>query len=694
MMSGDTSNTECRPGDPETMVPKSANDILASVHLKERLVERNISEAEFDAAIKYGERTEGDVLDDGRKRWKISYKGITIITDYDMKVGITSWANPCFGFDLQKVPITDDLRKKNNEALAKMNEHDSWNSHAVIIIDQSGSMRKTDTTKGATRSDLVWLCLAVDYIGKRIVSGEASSMDFMSIVELGGSDRCILKHQPIDWILYNKVIDYLRSRLPKGPGRYIPAIDTAQQLLSINKSGKCALQLVFLTDGVPSDYGGQGLCKYEACNRIASLACRFGSRLTVGGFAVGSGELLVLEAMVKTAKEYNCRGFLMEASLRVEDLSSAFRSMSTFITKTKTTMTDFRTGKQRTYRDLIREPKSAIEVYIPSEESWKKFMNDASKLRVRRTYFDKYEYCWVYPEKVFEHRNAVGIAVRDYIFGEGKERAVRRVREVNRLGHFVGRPLVGKETLFKEDLKEKNAIAFHKNFCKVQQLASRFARKFNNILFSLPGIDDMRVPTIEFLNCWVMMYDDGDERKGLLVEKMLDHAKYKKWNSNAGYVRNKTSDLECKPPFRFKEPDISFTIQDIPQAFSHYTYLASRRKFLVCDLQGVLDEKSYYPKFELTDPAIHYKKKTTRIDFGRTDRGEEGIQDFLNNHTCSDLCRFVSRRWIVDPMEKNIVICRDVLSSNLQARNEENTDGVADIGPAVKKEKKRVRFNI
>jgi len=136
MMSGDTSNTECRPGDPETMVPKSANDILASVHLKERLVERNISEAEFDAAIKYGERTEGDVLDDGRKRWKISYKGITIITDYDMKVGITSWANPCFGFDLQKVPITDDLRKKNNEALAKMNEHDSWNSHAVIIIDQ------------------------------------------------------------------------------------------------------------------------------------------------------------------------------------------------------------------------------------------------------------------------------------------------------------------------------------------------------------------------------------------------------------------------------------------------------------------------------------------------------------------------------------------------------------------------------
>ncbi|KAL7462090.1 hypothetical protein ACHAXS_002491, partial [Conticribra weissflogii] len=493
-------------------------------------------------------------------------------------------------------------------------------------------MRKTDTTKGATRSDLVWLCLAVDYIGKRIISGEATPMDFMSIVELGGSDRCILKHQPIDWILYNKVIDYLRSRLPKGPGQYIPAIDTAQQLLSINKSGKCALQLVFLTDGVPSDFGCQDLCKYEACNRIASLASRFGSRLTVGGFAVGSGELLVLKAMVETAKEYNCRGFLMEASLRVEDLSSAFRSMSTFITETKTTMTDFHTGKQRTYRDLIREPKSAIETYIPSEESWKKFVNNSLERRVWRTYFDKKEYCWVYPERVFEHRKAVGIAVRDFIFGEGRERAVRRVREVNRRGNFVGPPLVGKETLFKEDLSLDDARAFHKNFCKTQQLASRFARSFNKILCSLPGVDDMRIPSIEFLDCWVMMYEENNERKGLLVEKMLDHTKYKKWNSNAGYVRNECSDSEFNAYFSCKEHDFRFTIQDIPQAFSHYTYLASRRKFLVCDLQGVLDQNSHHPKFELTDPAIHYKSKTKRTDFGRTDRGEDGIQDFLRNH--------------------------------------------------------------
>ena len=151
-------------------------------------------------------------------------------------------------------------------------------------------MRKTDATKGVTRSDLVWLCLAIDYVGKRLCSGEATSKDYISIVELGGCDDCILKHQPMDWLLYNQIIDFLRSRHPIGHGCYLPAIDKAHELLSANKSGKCALQLLFLTDGVPSDdMGAQDRCKHLICNRIASLSCRFGSRLTVGGFAVGVG---------------------------------------------------------------------------------------------------------------------------------------------------------------------------------------------------------------------------------------------------------------------------------------------------------------------------------------------------------------------------------------------------------------------
>lgn len=506
-------------------------------------------------------------------------------------------------------------------------------------------MRKTDATNGVTRSDLVWLCLAVDYIGKGLRSGEATSEDYLSIVELGRSYDCVLREEPIDWILYNRLIDFLRNSRPYGEGKYLPAIDKAQELLSSNKSGKCALQLVFLTDGVPSDFSGcQEQSKYAACNRIAALACRFGSRLTMGGFAVGTGQYPTLNAMIQTAEEYNCKGFLMEASLSAEDLSAAFRTMSTLMTNTKTTMTGFKSNSQRTMRDFIREPNSSVDVYIENEEEWNIYTNcPGERPSVVCTRFDRNQYCWVYPEYTFQDRGAVGIAVREKIFSEGKERAVRRVREINSRGRFVGPPYVGKETLFHEDLNPNDARAFHKNFCKMQQLSQKYATKFNEKLMSLPGINRRRVPTIKFLECWVLMYTkENNERDSILVERMIDYKSYTKWNTNAGYVKGSASAMMT---FSIGE-GVTFSVHDIPQAFSHFTYLASGRRFLICDLQGVLNTKLSSPVFEFTDPAIHYKKLTDRVDFGRTDRGEVGIQEFLQSHECTPLCRMLCRRWI------------------------------------------------
>ena len=59
-------------------------------------------------------------------------------------------------------------------------------------------MRKTDASKSVTRSDLVWLSLAVDYIGKRLRTGEATSKDFFSLVELGGDQKYLLRYHGLD----------------------------------------------------------------------------------------------------------------------------------------------------------------------------------------------------------------------------------------------------------------------------------------------------------------------------------------------------------------------------------------------------------------------------------------------------------------------------------------------------------------
>ena len=48
---------------------------------------------------------------------------------------------------------------------------------------------------------------------------------------------------------------------------------------------------------------------------------------------------------------------------------------------------------------------------------------------------------------------------------------------------------------------------------------------------------------------------------------------------------------------------------DYLQAFTHFTYLYTNKKVLVCDLQGVYNTESVPPTFELADPAIHYSSK-------------------------------------------------------------------------------------
>ena len=98
-----------------------------------------------------------------------------------------------------------------------------------------------------------------------------------------------------------------------------------------------------------------------------------------------------------------------------------------------------------------------------------------------------------------------------------------------------------------------------------------------------------------------------------------------------------------------------------PQAFSHFSYERSRGLFMVVDLQGVFTVKDDGSKvYELTDPVIHQHERLRRRrrqhrdgnsgtkvlekkkwDFGRTDRGVNGMRAFFETHQCTDACRLL-----------------------------------------------------
>ena len=88
---------------------------------------------------------------------------------------------------------------------------------------------------------------------------------------------------------------------------------------------------------------------------------------------------------------------------------------------------------------------------------------------------------------------------------------------------------------------------------------------------------------------------------------------YEKFNNNAGVVVAGSEDL---------------------QAFSHWTYVRTKGKMIVVDLQGVKESRGLL----LTDPAIH---SLDLLRFGKTNLGPRGMRLFFDTHKCNSLCQMV-----------------------------------------------------
>ena len=119
---------------------------------------------------------------------------------------------------------------------------------------------------------------------------------------------------------------------------------------------------------------------------------------------------------------------------------------------------------------------------------------------------------------------------------------------------------------------------------------------------------------VEFVDAWVV--ELVDRKPGMLcgVERYIDGV-YQKHNNNYGCV--------------------SEDERNTPQAFSHFTYEASKHQLLAVDIQGVGDL--------YTDPQIH---TLNGRDFGKGNLGRQGFQKFLASHRCNDICRYLKLQLI------------------------------------------------
>jgi hypothetical protein len=145
-----------------------------------------------------------------------------------------------------------------------------------------------------------------------------------------------------------------------------------------------------------------------------------------------------------------------------------------------------------------------------------------------------------------------------------------------------------------------------------------------------------RIIRVNVPEVWTVL-SEGSMMTGKLVLQEPFISNYEKFNSNSGWANDK------------------YPWARVMQALSHYSYHISNGQRLLCDLQGGVYDHCVI----LTDPAIMSPNK----QYGPTDLGLEGIDNFFAHHVCNEFC---SSRW--KKPRSNTTSCCSPLSNKRKRR--------------------------
>ncbi|CAM9910863.1 unnamed protein product, partial [Laminaria digitata] len=414
---------------------------FSSLHGRERRALRGIDRLDLQAAVKYGRKQRGRPnRATGERRWMYTHADIVYITDASSTREITSYAVP---IDIPHPPLTRELRRGHEEAKRRLERDLSLcTSHTVIVVDQSGSMKTSDVFDFKNRSQAVFGMLALDFVAKQRLSQEGTDTDVVSLVLMRDSAEVVFEREPMGLVLYDMFVGLHDDGEPRSHGNYLPALAAAEELLggTGTANGCCALALLFLSDGRPSDQivGCDGEIYQSAVDiitdRVRSLAGLFGQQLCVTtlGVARRDGDFSVLEAMADAARDAGAHGEFHRPELSSEGLSTAIASSVLSLTATRRRLTTLANegGRPRQLRQVEKEAAGCSWGHAPTADltggDWVVYTDRVQRFEYSSQAKQETGYPWVAVSPFSEEAN--GIAIRKKASGTGAERLVFGLR--------------------------------------------------------------------------------------------------------------------------------------------------------------------------------------------------------------------------------------------------------------------------
>lgn len=380
-------------------------------------------------------------------RWKYTWAGIVYITDASSTVEVTSYAE---SIEIPTAELTSDDVAEHEASKERIRRDPSLcTSHTVIVVDQSGSMRTSDVFDFKNRSQAVFGMLALDFVAKQRLSGEASATDVVSLVLMHDEAEVAFEREPMGLILYNKFVDLHNNGVPRSHGNFLPALELAQSLLEEECHGSCAMSLLFLSDGKPSDpteklYPSGPPREELIASEVASLAESFGQQLSVStlGFANRDQDFSVLEKMAKAAQDAGASGEFHRPELSSAGLGTAIARTVSSLTATRTRLTLLaeQSGPRRPVRQVARERAGGFWDCVPTRGDTDNELANGEGVSsgwvIRNKKVERWKYVhrrrddrrdpWM-PRK-FHSDQADCVAIRRKSLGEGAERIVFGLR--------------------------------------------------------------------------------------------------------------------------------------------------------------------------------------------------------------------------------------------------------------------------
>lgn len=548
--------------------------ILSSPHGRLRREQRDIDKRDLRRARKYGTRTRC-----WGNRWCFEYDGITFITDGSMRREVTAYPSP-----LPEETIDDSMNEYHTNAKYLLERKPELStSHIVLVIDDSGSMldKKNGIHLYRDSQQAAFSITALEFVAEQLFNKTAVNSDLLSLIKFNSTASTEFSHEPIDWIVYNKLLshrneeNYQARRCSPvfdkiyGQSNYLPALESAHDILKKSSHGKCALSLFFFSDGLPTDDIAKGISRDEAealiCNTLAHMSWEFGEAFTVSIVGIGdpNDDFSILKRMAEAATYAGAKGSFEFCGRTAISLNTAVSSLVSSTTVTRTSLMNGQSSTL-TMRKGLQSEKEAVARF-----DWEWF--EIHDHWVYDSYWKRWEATKRLPlgavqanPNLAKSRREAGtpnpefLAINRNYLGKGAERVAFRCRlaDNRNAGGLVFDTLVAKETKDVERMREK--FEFHVAFIETQDLANFLAFQFNKRLRGLPNYQAGVTPQLSFLQCSVLRLKDpawDGGLRGVLVEQKLDTDRFRwtKWNDNGGMVHGVQKHIPLDLDFELKQ---------------------------------------------------------------------------------------------------------------------------------------------